>query len=98
MRALQKRPNDRYPTAKEMASDLERFYWFSRGYLSVDPNNPLRIIDMRYSLVPNEATGMWSIWLNKSAAKQDHVVIKQDRDTSGSRREKFGKMLWDELR
>jgi len=82
----------------QQANDLERFYWFSRGYLSVDPNNPLRIIDMRYSLVPNEATGMWSIWLNKSAAKQDHVVIKQDRDTSGSRREKFGKMLWDELR
>jgi inner membrane protein len=77
----------------QQANDLERFYWFSRGYLSLDPDNPLRVIDMRYSLVPNEAKGMWSIWLDKSAGKTDHVTMKQDRDTSGSRREKFGRML-----
>ncbi|MCP4001248.1 MAG: metal-dependent hydrolase [Gammaproteobacteria bacterium] len=77
----------------QQANDLERFYWFSRGYLSLDPNNPLRVIDMRYSLVPNEATGMWSIWLSPQANKTDHVTIKQDRDTSSSRREKFGRML-----
>ena len=81
----------------QQARDLERFYWFSRGYLSVDPNNPLRVIDMRYSLVPNEATGMWSIWLDKNAAKTDHVIMKQDRDTAGPRREKFGRMLRNEV-
>ena len=80
----------------QQANDLERFYWFSRGYLSLDPDNPLRVIDMRYSLVPNEAKGMWSIWLNQQAAKTDHVTMKQDRDTSGARREKFGRMLWNE--
>lgn len=79
----------------QQANDLERFYWFSRGYLSLDPDNPLRVIDMRYSLVPNEATGMWSIWFNQNADKTDHVTIKQDRDTSGPRREKLGRMLWD---
>jgi inner membrane protein len=77
----------------QQANDLERFYWFSRGYLSLDPDNPLRVIDMRYSLVPNEAKGMWSIWLNRDAGKTDHVIIKQDRDTTGPRREKFGRML-----
>ena len=81
----------------QQANDLERFYWFSRGYLSLDPDNPLRVIDMRYSLVPNEATGMWSIWLNKQAGKTDHVIMKQDRDTSGPRREKFGQMLWNDV-
>lgn len=81
----------------QQANDLERFYWFSRGFLSLDPDNPLRVIDMRYSLVPNEATGMWSIWFNRKANKTDHVMIKQDRDTSGSRREKFGRMLRNEL-
>ncbi len=81
----------------QQARDLERFEWFSRGFLSLDPNNPLRVIDMRYSLVPNEATGMWSIWLNKQAGKKDHVIIKQDRDTTGPRREKFGQMLWNEV-
>jgi inner membrane protein len=81
----------------QQAFDLERFYWFSRGYLSVDPDNPLRVIDMRYSLVPNEAKGMWSIWLNPQAGKTEHVTIKQDRDTSGARREKFARMLRNEF-
>jgi len=82
--------------SSQQATDLERFYWFSRGYLSLDPNNPLRVIDMRYSLVPNEAAGMWSIWFNPQAGVTDHVSMKQDRDTSGSRREKFGRMLRNE--
>ena len=83
--------------ASQQANDLERFYWFSRGYLSLDPDNPLRVIDMRYSLVPNEATGMWSIWFNPQAGATDHVVMKQDRDTTGSRRETFGRMLRNEV-
>jgi inner membrane protein len=77
----------------QQARDLQRFQWFSRGYLSLDPVNPLRITDMRYSLVPNEATGMWSIWLDPQAGKTDHVIMQQDRDTSGNKREKFGQML-----
>lgn len=81
----------------QQARDLERFAWFSKGFLSIDPDNPQRVIDMRYSLVPNEAKGMWSIWLNKQASNGDHVVMKQDRDTSGPRREKFGRMLRNEV-
>lgn len=76
--------------------DLERFRWFSRGYLAQDPENPLRITDMRYSLVPNEGTGMWSIWLDKDAGKNDHVRLKQGRDTSKPKRDKFARMLRNE--
>jgi inner membrane protein len=81
----------------QQAKDLARFHWFSRGFLSLDPDNPLRVTDMRYSLVPNEATGMWSIWLNQQAGKTDHVRIKQDRDTTGPRRDKFFRMLRNEF-
>ena len=81
----------------QQATDLERFYWFSRGYLSLDPDTPLRVIDRRYSLVPNDATGMWSIWFDRQADRTDHVALKQDRDTSGPRREKFGRMLRNQL-
>jgi len=77
----------------QQARDLERFRWFSRGFLSMDPSNPLRVTDMRYSLVPNEATGMWSIWFEKDADKDAHVRITPDRDTSGPKRDKFAKML-----
>ena len=80
----------------QQAEDLARFNWFSRGFLSLDPNNPLRVTDMRYSLVPNEATGMWSIWFKRGAGKTEHVSITPDRDTSGPKREKFGKMLRNE--
>ena len=48
---------------------------------------------MRYSLVPNEATGMWSIWLNPDAGPDEHVEMKQDRDTTPPRRAKLAKML-----
>lgn len=80
----------------QQARDLERFRWFSRGYLSVDPDNPLRVIDMRYSLVPNEATGMWSIHFDPDADRDAHVDFKPDRDTAGPRREKFARMLRNE--
>jgi inner membrane protein len=79
----------------QQARDLVRFEWFSQGFLALDPLNPQRVIDMRYSLVPNEATGMWSIWLDKAASKTDHVVMKTDRDTSGPRMEKFKSMMWN---
>jgi inner membrane protein len=81
----------------QQANDLERFYWFSRGYLSLDPNNPLRVIDMRYSLVPNEATGMWSIGFKQNADKTDHVTIRPERDTSSPRRDKFAQMMRNEV-
>ncbi|MGI9289827.1 MAG: metal-dependent hydrolase, partial [Gammaproteobacteria bacterium] len=76
--------------------DLQRFSWFSRGFLAMDPSDPLRVTDMRYSLVPNEGTGMWSIWLDKNATKDQHVRLSPDRDTSGPKREKFAQMLRDE--
>ncbi len=81
----------------QQARDLERFRWFSKGFLSLDPDNPLRVVDMRYSLVPNEATGMWSICFNRQASTTGHVSFKQDRDTSGPRRKKFGRMFWNDI-
>lgn len=81
----------------QQARDLERFRWFSQGFLALDPDNPLRVTDMRYSLVPNEASGMWSIWLDPDAERDAHVVFRQDRDTTGPRREKFVQMLRGEM-
>lgn len=77
----------------QQARDLERFRWFSRGYLARDPENPYRITDMRYSLVPNEAQGMWSIWLDPDATPDQHVEMRQNRDTSKPTRERFGRLL-----
>jgi inner membrane protein len=46
--------------ATQQAQDIERFRWFSDDYLSVMEESP-RVVDMRYSLVPNEVDPMWGI-------------------------------------
>ena len=77
----------------QQADDLKRFEWFSRGYLAMSPDNPYRVTDMRYSLVPNEGNGMWSIWFDPQADKKSHVRITPDRDTTQPKRDKFARML-----
>jgi len=57
----------------QQALDIERFRWFSNKHLGVDPQNPNRIIDVRYSLIPNRLTGMWGIVLDPDATKDAHV-------------------------
>ncbi|MBX2847645.1 MAG: metal-dependent hydrolase, partial [Acidiferrobacterales bacterium] len=58
----------------QQAKDIERFSWFSNHHLGVDPYNKNRIIDIRYSLLPNELTGMWGITLDQLAKPDEHVV------------------------
>ena len=66
----------------QQAKDLKRFAWFSKNYIAVDPTNPRRVIDARYSLLPNESKGLWSIWLSPQAEKDDHVEYRMDREIS----------------
>ncbi len=63
----------------QQAIDVERFRWFSNGYLAVSPEHSRRIIDMRYSFIPNQVTGMWGIELNPDAAKEEHITYVFDR-------------------
>ena len=62
------------------ARDVERFRWFSMGHLAVDPANPSRIIDVRYSLLPNDIRGLWSIELDAGASPGTHVRYLTHRD------------------
>ena len=57
----------------QQAADIERFRWFSADHLGVDPANKNRIIDIRYSLVPNRLDGMWGIVLDPNATPEQHV-------------------------
>ena len=47
----------------QQAKDIGRFRQFSRGYLALDPNHTNRIMDARYSMLPNEIEPIWSIEL-----------------------------------
>lgn len=57
----------------QQAKDIERFRWFSNGYISSSPNFPNRIIDVRYSMFPNDINALWGIELNPEASNKDHV-------------------------
>ena len=58
----------------QQAKDVERFSWFSNQHVAIDPDNSQRIIDVRYSLLPNRLDGMWGIILDPEADDLAHVV------------------------
>ena len=63
----------------QQAKDIERFRWFSDDYLGLDPHQANRIIDIRYSLIPNQVTGMWGIVLDPRADTHEHVMWTTNR-------------------
>ncbi|MGF1777826.1 metal-dependent hydrolase [Vibrio nomapromontoriensis] len=79
--------------SSQQAIDIERFRWFSNGYLAQDPTDELRIIDVRYSIVPNQLNALWSIKLSPSAHADKHVEYDTHRDNTPSSRQLFFDML-----
>jgi len=63
----------------QQAKDVERFRWFSNNHLGLDPENPNRIIDIRYSLLPNQMTGMWGVELSPTAGISEHAAYTTNR-------------------
>ena len=61
------------------AIDIERFRWFSDGFVARDPEYPMRVIDIRYSMVPNEIKPLWSIQLNPEAPRDQHTPFLTHR-------------------
>jgi inner membrane protein len=69
----------------QQAKDVERFRWFSDGFLAVDQDDPSKIVDMRYSLVPNEIDALWGIRLERGVSADQHVQYETShRDTQSS--------------
>jgi inner membrane protein len=77
----------------QQALDVERFRWFSNGYLAKDPLRANNVIDIRYSMVPNRATGLWSIQLNEDATADQHVGYRTQRNTDSHTTQAFWNML-----
>lgn len=77
----------------QQATDIARFTWFSNGYVALDPDRPQRIIDIRYSMLPNELQALWSIELDPSASSDQHVAYRTHRQAG---RDSFAD-LWSML-
>ena len=74
----------------QQAKDIERFRWFSNGYIALSKLNSNQIIDIRYSTLPNKGDGLWGIELNPAAGKDSHIKMVTNRR---SRSETY-KQLW----
>ena len=58
------------PKDSQQARDIERFRWFSDDYLAQDEAG--RVIDMRYSMIPDAIDAMWGITVD--VTRPDHHV------------------------
>ncbi|MEX1033724.1 MAG: metal-dependent hydrolase [Cellvibrionaceae bacterium] len=79
----------------QQARDIQRFDYFSAGFTAVDPQNKNRIIDMRYSMLPQEIQALWGIELSRDAGPREHVEYYTERNNG---REAFGRlwsMIWN---
>lgn len=65
--------------SSQQAKDIARFAWFSQGFIALSPDDPMKVVDMRYSLLPNEIRALWGITLSKDAAITDHVEFASER-------------------
>lgn len=77
----------------QQMADIDRFSRFSSGFLALDLYDQQRIIDVRYSMVPNKIDALWSIELSPDANFSDHVKYVVDREAPPESRDAFISML-----
>ena len=59
--------------ASQQRKDIERFRWFSQDYLGFDAESNL-IIDIRYSMLPNEVSPMWGLNTDYKKSIDEHAT------------------------
>jgi inner membrane protein len=68
------------PSSRQ-ADDVERFRRVADDFLGLDSQTGL-IVDIRYSMVPNETTGFWGIALHRNAPQEAHVEFVPTVETT----------------
>lgn len=79
--------------SSQQTKDIERFRKFSDGFLARDPNDESRIIDVRYSMAPNQIKPLWGIELSAEASADSHAKYVTLRDNSAASRKIYLDML-----
>ncbi|MCX2981263.1 metal-dependent hydrolase [Halieaceae bacterium IMCC14734] len=77
----------------QQAKDIERFRWFSNGYIAKSLTLENGVTDIRYSMLPNSASGLWSIVLSPTANLNQHVAYQAMRDANPDQLTVFRSML-----
>lgn len=74
--------------------DIERFAFFSDGFLAWHPDRPEVLGDVRYSMMPTSTRPLWGITLNLDAPNE-HVSFDNYRSMSEEERNAFLVMLFN---
>ncbi|SMN10644.1 Integral membrane protein [uncultured Candidatus Thioglobus sp.] len=92
-------PADDFPwldANTQQAKDIARFSKFTKGFVALHPDNPNIVIDIRYSLVPNQIQPMWMIELDQAKNKTEHIKYRHERKNTESNYALFWRMLQGE--
>lgn len=79
------------------ARDIERFRWFSDGFIALHPDNPNRVIDVRYSMVPDEVEALWMVELDPQKKPQEHVAYAHEHSRGNSKISRLWAMIRDRM-
>ncbi len=86
------------PVNSQQAKDIERFRWFSDGYLALSTKDPEMITDVRYSFLPNRINPMWGIKLDRQAIDEGrldtHADFLMTRNSDKNTRKRFLEMVF----
>lgn len=84
--------------SSQQARDIARFARVANGFVAVDKTAAQRVIDLRYSLVPNEIAGFWAIVLDPSASSVEHVDYVTTRERAPEQARRLLTMLLESAR
>jgi inner membrane protein len=80
------------PPESVLGRDIERFRFFSQGFLYLHPNDQQVIGDVRYAMWPDSVVPLWGIRINPVLADQ-HTKLVYYRDPSKPARDRLWQMI-----
>ena len=89
------RNNPSLDKASALYKDMQRFNFFSDGYIAGHPRKPNVLADMRYSIQPNGLEPLWGIEFEPTEPQQ-HVQFSVYRNLTKENRQLFFSMLLGE--
>jgi inner membrane protein len=85
------------PEDSQQAKDIERFRWFSDGFLAVSTRNPSLIMDVRYSFLPNKINPMWGVEVSKQQIENGNLDAYADYQMIRNLDQNTGKAYFEML-
>ena len=80
------------PVDSVLADDIERFRFFSQGYLYRYSDDVNVVADLRYAMFPDSIKPLWGIRMNP-ANPEDHVSMEYFRETSQGSLDRLWRMI-----